>query len=80
LLKLMNLLFLPFAVRLPVCLSKDSNTASFRVELVKFYPLYPLTVTKGRTWKLPKRLSKPTDMTIHWKVFEEHFLMVPLVF
>jgi hypothetical protein len=26
------------------------------------------------------RLSKPTDMTIHWKGVEEHFLMVPLVF
>jgi hypothetical protein len=26
------------------------------------------------------RLSKPTDMTIHWKALEEHFLMVPLVF
>jgi hypothetical protein len=22
------------------------------------------------------RLSKPTDMTIHWKALEEHFLMV----
>jgi hypothetical protein len=29
----------------------------------------------------PKKLilSKPTDMTIHWKAHEEHFLMVPLV-
>jgi hypothetical protein len=26
------------------------------------------------------RLSKPTDMTIHWKTLEAHFLMVPLVF
>jgi hypothetical protein len=26
------------------------------------------------------RLSKPTDMTIHWKGLEEHFLMVPLDF
>jgi hypothetical protein len=26
------------------------------------------------------RLSRPTDMTIHWKALEEHFLMVPLVF
>jgi hypothetical protein len=25
-------------------------------------------------------LSKPTDMTIHWKALEKHFLMVPLVF
>jgi hypothetical protein len=24
------------------------------------------------------RLSKYTDMTIHWKALEEHFLMVPL--
>jgi hypothetical protein len=23
------------------------------------------------------RLSKPTDMTIHWKCLEEHFLMAP---
>jgi hypothetical protein len=40
------------------------------------------SVTKGLTQKLPKklRLSKPTDMTIHWKALEEHFLMVPLVF
>jgi hypothetical protein len=27
-----------------------------------------------------KRLMKPTDMTIHWKALEEHFLMAPLVF
>jgi hypothetical protein len=26
-----------------------------------------------------KRLSQPTDMTIHWKALEEHFLVVPLV-
>jgi hypothetical protein len=26
------------------------------------------------------RLWKLTDMTIHWKALEEHFLMVPLVF
>jgi hypothetical protein len=26
------------------------------------------------------RMSKPTDMTIHWKGLEEYFLMVPLVF
>jgi hypothetical protein len=26
------------------------------------------------------RLSKPTDMPIHWKALEEHFLMVPLIF
>jgi hypothetical protein len=34
---------------------------------------------KGGTQKCPKqlRLSKPTDMTIHWKFFEDHFLMVP---
>jgi hypothetical protein len=25
-------------------------------------------------------LSKHTDMTIHWKGIEQHFLMVPLVF
>jgi hypothetical protein len=25
------------------------------------------------------RLLKHTDMTIHWKALEEHFLMVPLV-
>jgi hypothetical protein len=37
------------------------------------------SVTKGRTQKLPKRLSKPTDMTIHWKALEEYLLMVPSV-
>jgi hypothetical protein len=26
------------------------------------------------------RLSKHTDMTIHWKAIEEHFLVVSLVF
>jgi hypothetical protein len=26
------------------------------------------------------KLSKPTNMTIHWKALEEHFLMVPQVF
>jgi hypothetical protein len=26
------------------------------------------------------RLLKPTNLTIHWKALEEHFLMVPLVF
>jgi hypothetical protein len=25
-------------------------------------------------------MSKPTDVTIHWKALEKHFLMVPLVF
>jgi mannitol-1-phosphate/altronate dehydrogenase len=40
------------------------------------------SVTKGGTQKMPKefRLSKPTDMTIHWKALEEHFLMVALIF
>jgi hypothetical protein len=39
-------------------------------------------MTKGGTQKLPKksRMSKPTDMTIHWKALEEHILMVPFVF
>jgi hypothetical protein len=39
-------------------------------------------VTNSRTVKLPKylRLVKPTNITIHWKALEEHFLMVPLVF
>jgi hypothetical protein len=32
----------------------------------------------SRPWGLI-RLSKPTDMTIHWKALE-HFLMVPFVF
>jgi hypothetical protein len=52
------------------------------------YNSFGLMVTsdpKGRTEKLPLpkfvvRLSKHTDMTIHWKGLEEHFLMVPLVF
>jgi hypothetical protein len=26
------------------------------------------------------RLSKPTNMTIHWKALKEHFLVVPLFF
>jgi hypothetical protein len=33
------------------------------------------SVTEGGAQKLPKknlRLSKPTDMTIHWKSLEEH--------
>jgi hypothetical protein len=36
------------------------------------------SATKGGTQKFPKklRLSKPTDMTIHWKALGEHFLMV----
>jgi hypothetical protein len=29
---------------------------------------------------VPLMLSKHTDMTIHWKALEEHFLMVTLVF
>jgi hypothetical protein len=40
------------------------------------------SATKTGTQKLPKinlRLSAHTDMTIHWKALEEHFLMVPLV-
>jgi hypothetical protein len=40
------------------------------------------SVTKGGTQKLLKtrRMSKHTDMTIHWKGLEVHLLMVPLVF
>jgi hypothetical protein len=36
------------------------------------------SVTKGghRNWQ-NIRLSKHTDMAIHWKALEEHFLMVP---
>jgi hypothetical protein len=34
--------------------------------------------TKGVTQNLPE-MAKPTDMTIHWKAFEEHFLTIPLV-
>jgi hypothetical protein len=26
------------------------------------------------------RMSKPTDMTIHWKALDEHFMMLTLVF
>jgi hypothetical protein len=48
------------------------------------------SVTKGRThgdfyhqgqdteFAKKLRVSKHTDMTIHWKALEEHFLMVPL--
>jgi hypothetical protein len=43
------------------------------------------TLTKGGTQKScpPKKInkvSKPTDMTVHWKALEEHLLLVPLVF
>jgi hypothetical protein len=41
------------------------------------------SVTKGGTQKLPKnllRLSEITDMTIHWKALQVHFLLVHLVF
>jgi hypothetical protein len=41
------------------------------------------SVTKRETQKVPKKLwfLKPTtDMTIHWKALEEHFLMLPSVF
>jgi hypothetical protein len=40
------------------------------------------SVTEGGTQKLPKKIEdcQNTDMTIHWKGFEEHFLMVQLVF
>jgi hypothetical protein len=41
------------------------------------------SVTNGGTPKIaPKNLtlSKHTNMTIHWKGLEEHFLMAPLVF
>jgi hypothetical protein len=38
------------------------------------------SVTKDETQKLPtKRLPEHTNMTIHWKALEEHFLMVPLI-
>jgi hypothetical protein len=32
----------------------------------------------GDTEIAQKIPTKPTDMTIHWKALEEHFLMVPL--
>jgi hypothetical protein len=36
---------------------------------------------QGRDTEIDKkRLSKPTDMTIHWKALGENFLMPPLVF
>jgi hypothetical protein len=42
-------------------------------------------VTKGGIEKLAKtqtnlRFPKHTGLTIHWKVLEEHFLMLPLVY
>jgi hypothetical protein len=40
------------------------------------------SVTKGGIQKLPPKilkLSKHTDMIIHWKALEVHFLTVPLV-
>jgi hypothetical protein len=36
--------------------------------------------TDGEIAQKMPRLSKLTDMTIHWKALEQHFLMVPLVF
>jgi hypothetical protein len=33
---------------------------------------------RDRNFPKNLRLSKPTDMTIHLKALEEHFLMVPL--
>jgi hypothetical protein len=38
--------------------------------------------TDGRDTEIAQnlRLSKHSDMTIHWRALEEHFLMVPLVF
>jgi hypothetical protein len=40
------------------------------------------SVTKGGIQKLPKKIKivQTTDMTIHWKALEEHFMMAPLVF
>jgi hypothetical protein len=34
---------------------------------------------ENRNYPKDIRLSKTTDMTIHWKTLEKHFLMVPLV-
>jgi hypothetical protein len=44
--------------------------------------LIATSVTEGGTQTCPKylRLSKYTDMTIHWKARKDHFPMVPLVF
>jgi hypothetical protein len=39
--------------------------------------------TKGEDTEIPPpklRLSEHTDMTVHWKAIEEHFLMAPVVF
>jgi hypothetical protein len=36
------------------------------------------SVTERGTQKLPKK-SKHTDMTIHWKARDEHFLILPLI-
>jgi hypothetical protein len=66
---------------------RQTNNA-FRYIGKKTYPFKAMmitSVTKGRDTEIvpPKkhlRLSKHTDMTIHWKGLEEHFLMVPLVF
>jgi hypothetical protein len=37
------------------------------------------SVDKGGTHKLTKEFLELTDMTIHWKALEEHFLMVPFL-
>jgi hypothetical protein len=35
-----------------------------------------VTMAGHRNRPKNQRLSKPTDMTIHWKALEEHYLMV----
>jgi hypothetical protein len=40
--------------------------------------LMVVSVTKGATQKLTEKLSKPIDITIHWKALEEHFFIIPL--
>jgi hypothetical protein len=38
------------------------------------------SVTNGGTQKLPQNFGmlEHTDMTIHWKALEKHFLIIPL--
>jgi hypothetical protein len=71
-----------------VRLERNSNVLGFGIAfycgLLILKELMATSVTKGGTQKLPGpkilRLSKPTDMSIHWKALEEHFLMLSSVF
>jgi hypothetical protein len=71
--------------------SEEFELSWLTKKYITFWPLLLLKFFFNWWWLLspraghrnyPKhlRLSKPIDMTIHWKALEEHSLMVPLVF